>query len=78
MFLYWVFIFSIGIGLFNLLPLGPIDGGRMFYVSSLKIMSKKTAFKVLKFITAFSIALVFINFLTWLIKGFRWILGLFS
>ena len=78
MFLYWVFIFSIGIGLFNLLPLGPIDGGRMFYVSSLKIMSKKTAFKVLKFITAFSIALVFINFLPWLIKGFRWILGLFS
>lgn len=28
----WVFILSIGIGLANLLPLGPVDGGRMFQV----------------------------------------------
>ncbi|MEK6874395.1 MAG: site-2 protease family protein [Nanoarchaeota archaeon] len=27
--LMWILILSIGIGLFNLLPLGPIDGGRM-------------------------------------------------
>lgn len=26
---YWIIILSIGIGLFNLLPLGPLDGGRM-------------------------------------------------
>lgn len=25
----WIFILSLGIGLFNLVPLGPIDGGRM-------------------------------------------------
>lgn len=28
-FFYWLFLLSFGIGLFNLLPLGPIDGGRM-------------------------------------------------
>jgi len=27
--IYWVVLFNIGIGLFNLLPLGPVDGGRM-------------------------------------------------
>ncbi|MEK6849361.1 MAG: site-2 protease family protein, partial [Nanoarchaeota archaeon] len=26
----WIFLLSLGIGLFNLVPLGPIDGGRMF------------------------------------------------
>lgn len=26
---YWLYLLSIGVGLFNLLPLGPIDGGRM-------------------------------------------------
>lgn len=26
----WIFLLSLGIGLFNLIPLGPIDGGRMF------------------------------------------------
>ena len=31
----WVYILSLGIGLFNLLPLGPIDGGRMFYTACL-------------------------------------------
>lgn len=27
--LYWLYVLNLGIGLFNLLPLGPLDGGRM-------------------------------------------------
>ncbi len=27
---FWLYLLSLGVGLFNLLPLGPIDGGRMF------------------------------------------------
>lgn len=27
--LYWLYLLSVGIGLFNLVPIGPIDGGRM-------------------------------------------------
>ncbi|MDP7323421.1 MAG: site-2 protease family protein [Candidatus Woesearchaeota archaeon] len=27
--LYWLYVLNLGIGLFNLVPLGPIDGGRM-------------------------------------------------
>ncbi len=27
---FWLYVLSLGVGLFNLVPLGPIDGGRMF------------------------------------------------
>lgn len=27
---FWLFLLSLGVGLFNLVPLGPVDGGRMF------------------------------------------------
>ena len=32
-FLYWLYLLNLGIGLFNLVPLGPIDGGRMLLVA---------------------------------------------
>lgn len=28
--IFWIYVLSLGVGLFNLVPLGPIDGGRMF------------------------------------------------
>ena len=28
--IFWLYLLSLGVGLFNLLPLGPVDGGRMF------------------------------------------------
>jgi len=31
--LYWVFLLSMGIGAANLLPIGPLDGGRMLYTA---------------------------------------------
>jgi membrane-associated protease RseP (regulator of RpoE activity) len=35
-----VYILSLGIGLINLLPLGPVDGGRMFQLSAIRIFGK--------------------------------------
>ncbi len=32
-FLNWIYLLSLGLGLANLLPLGPIDGGRMFQLA---------------------------------------------
>ena len=29
---FWVFAANLGVGLFNLLPMGPLDGGKMFYL----------------------------------------------
>ena len=44
--LKWIYILSIGIGMANLLPLGPVDGGRMYYVLLRRVFSKKKADKI--------------------------------
>ncbi|MDP3728090.1 MAG: site-2 protease family protein [bacterium] len=75
----WVFLISVGVGLFNLLPLGPVDGGRMFYALVLGI-TKKEAFakKALIAASIFCLALIVINMIPWLNKLLVWIAGLFS
>ncbi|MBW3018712.1 site-2 protease family protein [Candidatus Woesearchaeota archaeon] len=40
--LFWLFVLNLGVGLFNLIPLGPIDGGRML-LTTLQCFSKKKA-----------------------------------
>jgi membrane-associated protease RseP (regulator of RpoE activity) len=45
--LYWLYLLSIGIGLFNLVPIGPIDGGQMSREIFRQIFKKEeTALKV--------------------------------
>ena len=39
--LRWLFIFNIGIGIFNTLPMKPFDGGHMFHAIFEKIFKKK-------------------------------------
>ena len=78
MFFYWLWIINLGIGLFNLLPLGPIDGGRMLQVSLLSITNNKKASIIFKTVTIISLSLIIINLLPWFIKLFMWFFGLFS
>lgn len=40
-FFFWIFTLSVGLGAFNLLPLGPTDGGRMMQLSLAKIYGEK-------------------------------------
>jgi Zn-dependent protease len=40
-FLFWIFALNLGIGLFNLLPLKPLDGGLIFEEISNKIFKDK-------------------------------------
>lgn len=40
-FIFWIFVLSLGLGAFNLLPLGPVDGGQMFRLASWRIFGKK-------------------------------------
>ena len=69
MLLIWLFIINIGIGLFNLLPLGPVDGGRMFFVVSLAVFKDgKKARKVWNFVSLLCLLLIVINMLPWLTK----------
>jgi len=76
---YWLWLINLGIGLFNLLPLGPIDGGRMFLISMLIFTkNEKKAFNLYKLTTFICATLIFINLLPWLVKLFAWIFGFFS
>lgn len=59
-FLQWVFILSIGIGLANLLPIGPVDGGRMFFLSLQKLIGKKWAASIFSRITALLLMMILI------------------
>lgn len=65
----WIIVINVGVGLFNLLPLGPVDGGKMFYSAMLGIFKKeKTAKSLFSAITIFCIALIIINMLPWIQK----------
>lgn len=59
-FLYWLFVLNLGIGLFNLLPLGPIDGGRMVKAVFMK-MNKKKGYTAWKYVSLLFFVLVLFN-----------------
>ncbi len=60
----WLFIINLGVGLFNLLPLGIVDGGRMFYLVTLAIVKKDVlAKKIWTAVSLFLLLLILINLL---------------
>jgi membrane-associated protease RseP (regulator of RpoE activity) len=72
--LLWLFLINIGIGLFNLLPLGPVDGGRMFYSLALVVFKDKVkANKALWATTLLCLALIIINMIPWLTDLLVWV-----
>lgn len=74
----WLFIINIGIGLFNLLPLGPVDGGRMFYVACLFMFKdEEKVKKVWGTVSLICLVLILINMLPWISKLFYFLIGLF-
>jgi len=58
--LFWLFMLNLGIGLFNLLPLGPLDGGRMFQLVCVKFFKKK-GLKIWSFVSFALAAMIIIN-----------------
>lgn len=70
----WLFIISLGVGLFNLLPLGPIDGGKMFLIGATALLkNEEKAKKVFIAVSYLLLSLIFINLLPWLIKLFAFL-----
>lgn len=66
---FWLYAINLGVGLFNLLPLGPVDGGRMFSVGiSYFIKDDKKVNKIFSLMTLFCLLLIFINLLPYIIK----------
>ena len=58
--LFWLYVLNLGIGLFNLVPIGPIDGGRMSHVILTKYF-KKQGVKIWKAISFIFLILILIN-----------------
>ena len=53
----WIFMLNLGIGLFNLLPLKPLDGGHMLEIL---LSYKFSEEKVVKFVNALSVVMAMI------------------
>ncbi len=61
-FLSWLFFLNVGIGLFNLLPLGFVDGGRMAQVALLRFVRQKDlAQKIFVYISLVALFLLLLN-----------------
>jgi membrane-associated protease RseP (regulator of RpoE activity) len=74
MLFFWLWVVSWGVGLFNLLPLGPIDGGRMLHSGLLKLTkSTKKAAKYWALVSWLCLILIFINLAPYLWKLLVWI-----
>jgi membrane-associated protease RseP (regulator of RpoE activity) len=39
--LFWIFLINLGVGLFNMMPIGPLDGGRMYALVFQRIFPKR-------------------------------------
>lgn len=60
--IFWLFMLNVGIGLFNLLPIGPLDGGRMFQLVCLKAFKNKTtALKIWAYVSVFFAIIIILN-----------------
>jgi membrane-associated protease RseP (regulator of RpoE activity) len=76
---FWLYLLNFGIGLFNLVPLGPIlDGGRMLQLLMHKFFKKKKGDIIWKIISLIFLGLVLINVLWPFIQNIvRSIIGFF-
>ncbi|MBI4095535.1 MAG: site-2 protease family protein [DPANN group archaeon] len=57
----WIIQFNLGIGIINLLPLGPIDGGRMLSAVLRRFIGEKKALKIFGAVSMVSLFLLLAN-----------------
>ena len=57
---FWIFVLSIGLGLANLLPLGPIDGGVMIRQALQKVKGEKAGLRAWMKLTVFMLVILLI------------------
>ncbi len=57
----WLFILSLGIGLFNLVPLGPIDGGRMLRTALHKFLNQHKAERIFVVVSSVCLSALLFN-----------------
>ncbi|MEK6856692.1 MAG: site-2 protease family protein [Nanoarchaeota archaeon] len=76
---FWIFVANLGVGLFNLLPMGPLDGGKMFYLLCLSLFKNENqAKKVWIAVSFFCLALIFISLAPFLWRLFNYLFNLIA
>jgi membrane-associated protease RseP (regulator of RpoE activity) len=55
---FWLFVLNLGVGLFNLVPLGPIDGGRMFHTTLQHVVHHRHARRAWHAVSAVMLAII--------------------
>ncbi len=61
--LKWMFVINIGVGLFNMLPAVPLDGGYMLQGLLEKVTSKNRAKKISYVVALFALAMIIMSFI---------------
>lgn len=59
-FFFWIFVLSIGLGAFNLLPLGPVDGGQMTRLALSRMCGEKKGILIWGRISIFLLFMILI------------------
>ncbi|MFH1173727.1 MAG: site-2 protease family protein [archaeon] len=67
--LTWVFILNVGLGMVNLLPIGPLDGGRMFEATLVKFFNEKIAHRVWATVSIIGVVILFLLLVFPLVRG---------
>ncbi|MAF51142.1 MAG: hypothetical protein CMH64_03550 [Nanoarchaeota archaeon] len=66
---YWIFTINLAVGMFNMLPLGPIDGGRMFYLAALFfVKNERKAKKIWTVVSVFCLGLIVAGLMPFILK----------
>jgi len=63
-----LFILNLGIGLFNLVPIGPLDGGRMLQLLLHRLFDREKGDRYWGYIGVFFFVLIFVNLVAGLVK----------
>ena len=76
---FWIFAANLGVGLFNLLPMGPLDGGKMFYLLCLSMFKKENlAKKIWIIVSLFCLLLIVISLAPFFGKLAAFVFGVFT
>ncbi|RJQ22465.1 PDZ domain-containing protein [Candidatus Woesearchaeota archaeon] len=59
--IFWLAVLSLGVGLFNLIPLGPVDGGRMLLTALEHVTHKQRADRVWKSVSFVLLGILLTN-----------------
>jgi len=65
---FFIYVLNFGIGLFNLVPIGPLDGGRMLQLVLHKFLGEEKGNKTWYYIGVFFLVIIFINIVFGFIK----------